>query len=40
MGFILPLANALQNWDFPIVKMGKKCHTVSKAQSMKGALAG
>ena len=34
------MGNTLQNWDFPIVKMERKCHTVSKAQSTKGDLAG
>lgn len=29
-----------QNWEFPIVKMGRKFHTVSMAKSMKGDLAG
>lgn len=28
-----------QNWDFPIVKMERKFHTVSMAKSMKGDLA-
>lgn len=28
------------DWDFPVVKMGRKCHTVSKAQSIEGDLAG